>query len=66
MTALRENYLQQISSETGLNYLRLQNAKSLLSAIKTPEYTRFVERQTDIRHYYAIAVIFLLLALFAV
>ncbi|MGY6277883.1 vWA domain-containing protein [Methylomonas sp. MgM2] len=65
-TALRESYLQQLAAETGLTYRRLQNAESLSVAVKMPDYAARTEIKSDIRHYFALVALLLLLGLFIV
>lgn len=63
-TALRESYLQQLAAETGLSYRRLQDDRSLSDAVKVSDYAELTELDSDVRHYYALAAMLLLLSLF--
>ncbi len=63
-TALRENYLQQLATETGLSYRRLQDSESLSAAVKVPDYATLTELDADVRHFYALTALLLSLAIF--
>ncbi len=63
-TALRESYLQQLATETGLDYHRLQSSESLSSALQTAAFAAPLEVNADIRAYYVLPVLLLLLMMF--
>jgi mxaL protein len=63
-SALQESYLQQLAAETGLNYHRLQNDVSLSGAIEKYAVASRINVDTDIRAYYVLPVLVLLLLIF--
>ncbi len=63
-SALQESYLQQLAAETGLQYHHLQDADGLSVAIQIPAHASQIAVDTDIRAYYALSVLLLLLVLF--
>lgn len=63
-SALQESYLQQLAVETGLGYHRLQTAELLSSAVQKAEFAKASDVTADIRHYYVLVVLLLLLAIF--
>ncbi|MCQ8104396.1 VWA domain-containing protein [Methylomonas sp. SURF-2] len=64
LSALREGYLQQLALETGLQYRRLSDAAVLAEAVRMPEFALPAAVETDVRRYYAVLVLLLLLAIF--
>lgn len=59
--AVHEDYLQQLAAESGLGYQRLLDAEQLRQAVQTPAYARQQTVPADIRLYYALALLMLLL-----
>jgi mxaL protein len=64
LSALQEGYLQQLAAETGLAYHHLQTEAGLESAIKAPEFALVTDSEADIRGYYVLLVLLLLLSIF--
>lgn len=64
LTALQENYLQQLALETGLHYRRLSDGAALAEAVQIPEFALPAAVEVDVRWYYAALVLVLLLAIF--
>ncbi len=62
LSALREDYLKQLATESGLGYSRLTNAGDLARAIGASKPARTTKQFEDIRKYYAACIIVLLLA----
>ena len=63
-SALQESYLQQLAAESGLQYHRLQDAEGLSAAMQIPAYATQIAVAADIRIYYILPVMLLLLVLF--
>ena len=63
-SALQESYLQQLAAETGLNYHRLQNDELLSGSIEKYASALSVNVDVDIRAYYVLPVLVLLLLIF--
>ncbi|MDD1620796.1 MAG: VWA domain-containing protein [Methylococcaceae bacterium] len=64
LSALQEGYLQQLAAETGLAYHHLQTEAGLEIAIKSPEFALITDSEADIRGYYVLLVLLLLLSIF--
>ncbi len=63
-SALQESYLQQLAGETSLGYHRLQDGEALSSAVRKSEIASINNVETDIRGYYVLLVLLLLLTIF--
>lgn len=63
-SALQESYLQQLATETGLAYHRLQTGEGLSASLQIPEHASVSEVNADIRGYYVVPVLLLLLTIF--
>lgn len=64
LSRLYEAYLKQLSHEIGWPYLRLSDPQSLIAALQQPVFATHQTAATDIRHYFAIAALILLSAIF--
>lgn len=49
LSALRENYLQSLSEESGLRYQRLTTSEELFKALKIPDFAVFKRLVEDVR-----------------
>ncbi|QWF70144.1 VWA domain-containing protein [Methylomonas paludis] len=64
LSALQEPYLQSLAAETGLAYQRLTNSADLQRVLQAPELGILTEVEADIRWYYVLTVLILVLLLF--
>lgn len=64
LSALQEGYLQQLAIESGLTYLRLTDGEALAAATRKPEFALPVRVNADIRRYYGVVALLLLLVIF--
>lgn len=63
-SALQEGYLQQLATETGLDYHRLQSSELLSGAVQSSKFGSPINVKSDIRAYYASLVLLLVLMTF--
>ena len=61
LSALQEGYLQQLAAESGLGYYRLQESSGLSQFLQMPEFAIMTTVEADIRWYYAVVVLMLLI-----
>jgi mxaL protein len=64
LSQLREPYLESLSGQTGLDYLRLTTAATLGKALLDPRFAELEPLATDVRWYAALAAWLLLTGLF--
>lgn len=64
LSALREVYLQELAEETGLQYLRLRDARHLSEALVQPEFSRQDASTVPLRWPLALAALILLVGLY--
>lgn len=64
LSALQEGYLQQLATETGFTYHRLQTHAQLAEALQTTNIATVVSTSADSRNTYALAALCLLLSVF--
>ncbi|PPD31781.1 MAG: MxaL protein [Methylomonas sp.] len=63
-SALQENYLQQLAAESGLAYHRLQGSDLLYEAVKSAEIGSVSRVASDIRAYFIVMVLVLIVVIF--
>lgn len=64
LASLREPYLQQLATETGLRYHRLTDTEALNEALQTPEFAVQKPVDADVRWKAAVAALALLLPIY--
>jgi mxaL protein len=64
LTSLKEPYLQQLASELGLGYFRLESASGLVAALKDAGLTTDVTGRVDLRWLLAIAALAVVASMF--